>query len=103
MATENETILPGPGGRSAVTAARDAVERQVQAGSLMFLAEIVRRGGIAYAAALAEPLPGPERTELALAWLRDAEEPESTVDDDERVARWLEAVGVLVDAMTSQP
>ena len=95
----NDTALPGPGGESAVSAALKAARLNVQPASLMFLAEIVRSGGIAYAAALAEPLPGQDRSELARSWLSAAEATASTVDDDDDLARWLEAVATIVVAM----
>jgi len=97
--TPSDTALPGPGGESAVSAARKAAQLHVEPASLFFLAEIVRSGGVAYAAALAEPLPGQDRSELARAWLRAAEETASTVDDDDDLARWLQAVGTIVAAI----
>jgi hypothetical protein len=59
--------------------------------SLAFLAEVVRRGGVGYAAALPEPLPGAQRTALAQAWLAAA-----TGAPDDEVARWLDAVAVIL-------
>ena len=60
--------------------------------SLTFLAEIVRRGGVAYAARLAEPLPTPEQIELVRPWLRQPGL------DDERLARWLDGVAAIIEA-----
>ena len=64
--------------------------------SLTFLAEFVRAGGARRAAGLAEPLPEPAQTEIIRPWLDAAAETVSTVDDDEDVARWLEAVASIV-------
>jgi len=54
-----------------VPAALQADRLEVIPRSLTFLAEIVRRGGVAYAARLAEPLPTPEQTELVRPWLAE--------------------------------
>ncbi|GAA2635186.1 hypothetical protein [Paractinoplanes durhamensis] len=59
--------------------------------SITFLAEIVRRGGIRYAAELPEPLPTPEQTILIRRWLL-------TSNDDDRMARWLDGVAALIEA-----
>src|SRR5437879_6379702 len=64
--------------------------------SLTFLAGLVRAGGTLRAAGLAEPLPEPEQIETIRPWLSAAAEAVSTVDDDEDVARWLEAVASIV-------
>ena len=92
--------------------------------SLTFLAEIVRRGGVAYAAGLAEPLPTPEQTELVRPWLAQPSAPASPPGlsgpdssahdlsgsasfapgsgppgaDDERLARWLDGVAAIIEA-----
>lgn len=62
--------------------------------SLTFLAEVVRRGGLGYAARLPEPLPGPERGALARSWL--AAPTGTGPDTDEEFARWLDAVAVIL-------
>jgi hypothetical protein len=64
--------------------------------SLTYLAEFVRAGGVRRAAGLAEPLPEPSQNEAIRPWLSAAAEAASTVDDDEDVARWLEAVASIV-------
>jgi hypothetical protein len=64
--------------------------------SLAYLAELIRAGGTRRAAALAEPLPEPEQTQTIRPWLSAAAETVSTVDDDEDVALWLEAVASIV-------
>jgi hypothetical protein len=79
--------------------------------SLTFLAEIVRRGGVAYAAQLAEPLPTPEQTELVRPWLeqlgaggvpRAGGVPQAgrlpQAGGDERLARWLDGVATIIEA-----
>jgi hypothetical protein len=73
-----------------VPAALQADRLGVQPRSLTFLAEIVRRGGTDYAAALPEPLPTPEQAELVRRWLT----PEV---DDERLARWLDGVAAVIE------
>jgi hypothetical protein len=80
-------------GDAAVAAAIRADRLDVQPRSLTFLAEIVRRGGIAYAAGLPEPLPTAAQIELAREWLTAA----TQVDDgDEAFARWLDAVASIL-------
>ena len=73
-----------------VPAALQADRLEVIPRSLTFLAEIVRRGGVGYAAQLPEPLPTPEQTDLVRPWLRPA--------DDERLARWLDGVAAIIEA-----
>jgi hypothetical protein len=73
----------------AVAAAIQADRFDVQPRSLTFLAEIVRRGGLDYAARLAEPLPTAEQSELVRSWLAAAH-------DEVLFARWLDAVGAIL-------
>jgi len=80
-------------GDGAVAAAIQAGRLEVPPRSLTFLAEIVRRGGVAYAAGLPEPLPTAEQSALAKKWLLAA-----TEGDDNVVARWLDAVAVILGA-----
>jgi len=72
--------------------------------SLTFLAEIVRRGGVDYAAKLPEPLPTPESAELAKAWLQAASEVDwrDNFEGGNTMARWLDAVALLVNARRSR-
>ncbi|MFI5895707.1 hypothetical protein ACIA5D_36990 [Actinoplanes sp. NPDC051513] len=74
-----------------VPAALQADRLGVLPRSLTFLAEIVRRGGTAYAAELPEPLPTPEQSALVRPWLH----PEA---GDERLARWLDGVAAVIEA-----
>jgi hypothetical protein len=76
---------------SLVPAALQADRLAVDPRSLTFLAEIVRRGGVAYAAQLPEPLTTPEQTALVRPWLR----PEA---DGDRLSRWLDAVAAVIEA-----
>jgi hypothetical protein len=78
----------------AVGAAIRADRAGVQPRSVSYLAEIVRRGGLPFAAGLSEPLPTPEQTELARDWLAAAA---GTAQDD-LFARWLDAVAAIVAA-----
>jgi hypothetical protein len=93
-------------GDGAIAAAIAADRLGAQPGSLTFLAEVVRRGGSAYAAQLPEPLPGAERAALARDWL-DAAGSADTADAaggpaspdqdvDLELARWLDAVAVIL-------
>lgn len=78
----------------AVAAAITADRLGTRPRSLTFLAEVVRRGGLGYAARLPEPLPGPARTALARSWL--AAPTQTGPDTDEEFARWLDAVAVIL-------
>jgi hypothetical protein len=87
-----------------VVAAAIAADRVgVHPRSLAFLAEVVRRGGIRYAAGLPEPLPGPARAALARDWLAAAGTvptgpgPAVAAAADDTFAGWLDAVSTLVD------
>jgi hypothetical protein len=66
--------------------------------SLTYLASVVRAGGTTAAAGLAEPLPEADQSEAVRPWLSSAAAVASTVDGDEDVARWLEAVATIVSA-----
>jgi hypothetical protein len=82
-------------GGCAAAAAVQAGLAGVRPGSLSFLAELVRRGGVSYAARLPDPLPTPEQSALVRPWLATAAE---ATDADEPFARWLDAVAAIVDA-----
>jgi len=95
----------GPGhrelfGDGSVAAAIAADERGVRPRSIRFLAEVVRRGGVAYAAALPEPLPRPDQSELAQEWLAAARDLPEVGDD---FARWLDAVAVVLELRQRAP
>ncbi|MER6274857.1 MULTISPECIES: hypothetical protein [Streptomyces] len=64
--------------------------------SLVFVAEIVRSGGLAYAAGLPEPLPSPEPAAVLRDWLSGAAQTATTPEAETRAARWLEAVAEIV-------
>jgi hypothetical protein len=81
-------------GSGRIAAAIAADRLGVQPRSLTFLAEVVRRGGIGYAAGLPEPLPGAERAELARDWLSAAVG--AGPGADKEFARWLDAVAVIL-------
>ncbi|GAA1808146.1 hypothetical protein HC028_21600 [Planosporangium flavigriseum] len=88
-------------GDGRIAAAIAADRAGVRPRSLAFLAEVVRRGGIGYAAQLPEPLPGAERTALAREWLTAATpvagaEAVPGEEADEEFARWLEAIAVVL-------
>ncbi|MEV4280414.1 hypothetical protein [Actinoplanes xinjiangensis] len=65
-----------------VPAALQAGRLGVRPRSLTFLAEVVRRGGAAWAAALAEPLPDQDQTRLVRPWLLAATPPAGTLPDN---------------------
>jgi hypothetical protein len=84
-------------GTAAVAAALDAERLGTEPRSLTFLAEIVRRGGLGYAARLAEPLPTPEQAALAAGWLAAANSAAGADPGrDETFARWLDKVATIV-------
>jgi hypothetical protein len=89
-------------GAPVVAAAIRADRLEVLPRSLTFLAEVVRRGGIAVAAGLPEPLPTPDQSELVRTWLAAAgdllERPAAGAWTDERFARWLDAVAAVLHA-----
>jgi hypothetical protein len=82
-------------GVGAIAAAIAADRLGVRPRSLTFLAEVVRRGGIGYAATLPEPLPGAECAALARAWLAAAAVGAGPDTHDE-LARWLDGVAVIL-------
>jgi hypothetical protein len=88
----------------AVAAAIWSDRAGVHARSLTFLAEVVRRGGIAFAAELPEPLPTPEQSAVARVWLTAAQRAAPADDVDTApeqatvFARWLDAVAMLLEA-----
>jgi hypothetical protein len=55
----------------------------------------VRRGGVAYAAGIADALPTPAQAALAHSWLDTAGD---LPEVDEAFARWLEAVATILEA-----
>jgi hypothetical protein len=70
---------------------------------LELLAELVRRGGIAYTLGVPELMPAAEQTALVRAWLEAARPPADAAPAlvfarDEAAARWLEAVAVILQA-----
>jgi hypothetical protein len=81
---------------SLVPAALQADRLGVLPRSLTFLAEIVRRGGAAYAAELPEPLPTPEQAALVRPWLLTAAAATATTTDEE-LARWLDGVAAVLE------
>lgn len=81
-------------GDGAVAAAIALDETGVVPRSVSFLAQIVRSGGTAYAAELAEPLPRAEQSAVIRPWLTTAAALPAVFD--EQVARWLEAVAAVL-------
>jgi len=81
---------------AAVPAALQAARVGAQSRSVAFLAEVVRRGGIGYAARLSAPLPTPEQSALVRTWLVAAQA-------DDAVAGWLDAVASIIEARAGRP
>ncbi len=77
---------------AAVAAAIRADRIGVQPRSLTFLAEVVRRGGLPYAARLPEPLPTAEGSALVRPWM------EAAGERSDAFARWLDAVATALEA-----
>ncbi|WP_256640650.1 hypothetical protein [Streptomyces murinus] len=83
-------------GDGAIAAAITLDRLGVAPRSLAFLAEVVRAGGLAYAAALPEPLPDPEAAGVLRAWLADAAGTASASEAETWAARWLDAVAEII-------
>ncbi|NUO60485.1 MAG: hypothetical protein HOV71_00885 [Hamadaea sp.] len=88
----------------AIAAALAADRLGVLPRSITFLAEIVRRGGLEYARSLPEPLPEPEQAALVGSWLDAAAEVRwaDAFEGGDAVARWLDAVAVVLSSRRSQ-
>lgn len=96
-------IAEGVAGRSRSFFAEGAVAAAIRADaagtlprSLSFLAEVVRRGGLPYAAGLPEPLPDPDQARLARAWITAALQAGQSTAAALTFAQWLDAVATLV-------
>lgn len=85
-------------GDGSVAAALVAEESGVEPGGMAFLGEVVRRGGLARAVELPEPLVGEEAARVAHEWLVTARSvvKEDDTDAEETVARWLEAATAIM-------
>ncbi|MFE1882516.1 hypothetical protein [Streptomyces diastatochromogenes] len=83
-------------GDGAVAAAVTLDRLGVLPRSLVFVAEIVRSGGLAYAAELPEPLPSPEPAAILRDWLSGAAQTAGTPEADTWAARWLAAVAEII-------
>ncbi|NLU71569.1 hypothetical protein HCC61_02500 [Streptomyces sp. HNM0575] len=93
--------FPGPHrtalfGDGAVGAAVLLDRAGVQPRAVAFLAKVVRSGGVRYAAALPEPVPGEEAADMVRSWLESAADVASGLVGDETAARWLEAVAEVL-------
>jgi hypothetical protein len=81
-----------------VPAALQAGSAGIQPRSLTFLAEVVRRGGAAWAAGLPEPMPDQNQTHLVRPWLLAITDAAPSLPaTDQRLARWLDGVAVLIE------
>ncbi|MEU0008966.1 hypothetical protein ABZ079_33065 [Streptomyces sp. NPDC006314] len=83
-------------GDGAVAAAVTLDRLGVLPRSVVFVAEIVRSGGLAYAAGLPESLPSPEPAAVLRDWLSGAAQTATTPEAESRAARWLEAVAEII-------
>jgi hypothetical protein len=77
----------------AIAAALAAERLAAQPSSLTFLAEIARRGGVAYAAGVEAAMPTPEQSALVRSWLAAVRDLASV---DDACATWLEAVAKIL-------
>jgi hypothetical protein len=84
-------------GEGAVAGALLTERHQVLPRSVGYLAEVVRAGGVRYAAALPEPLPGPAAAALVRGWLEAAAAVTADPQGDALAARWLDAVAALLE------
>jgi hypothetical protein len=82
---------------AAMPAALQAAAAGCRPRSVRFLAEIVRRGGIDFAAHLPEPMPAPEQTAVIHPWLAVAH------GDDRVFAGWLDAVAAIIETRLTRP
>ncbi|MFD4137558.1 hypothetical protein [Streptomyces sp. NPDC058572] len=87
------TVLFGDG---AIAAAVTLDRLGVLPRSVTYVAKIVRAGGLAYAAGLAEPLPSGAASACLRDWLETAAQVAGTPDDEARAARWLDTVAELI-------
>jgi hypothetical protein len=83
-------------GYGAITAAVTLDRLGVLPRSLTFVAEVVRAGGLVYAAELPEPLPSPEPAAILPDWLAGAVQTATTSEAETRAARWLDAVAEII-------
>ncbi|MFJ3990495.1 hypothetical protein ACIPWY_17845 [Streptomyces sp. NPDC090032] len=91
-----ETFRTALFGDGAIAAAVTLDRLDVLPRSVTYVAKIVRAGGLAYAAALPEPLPSREASACLLDWLETAAQAAEAPDDETRAARWLETVAEIV-------
>ncbi|SOD85827.1 hypothetical protein [Streptomyces sp. Ag109_G2-15] len=87
------TVLFGDG---AIAAAVTLDRLGVVPRSVAYVAEIVRAGGLSYAAELPEPLPSREASELLRDWLETAAQLADTPEGEARTARWLDTVAEIL-------
>jgi hypothetical protein len=90
-------------GEGAVAAALRLAALDAYPRSLTFLAEVVRRGGLAVALGVSELMPTAEQHALVRGWLEAAAD---TSDDDpfareEAMARWLGSVATILAVRAS--
>ncbi len=78
---------------AAIAAALVAERLDAHPSSLAFLAEIVRRGGIGYAAGVEVAMPTRGQSVLVLSWLAAVRDLPAV---DDACARWLDAVAKIL-------
>ncbi|MEV0774913.1 hypothetical protein ACIBLA_06825 [Streptomyces sp. NPDC050433] len=83
-------------GDGAVAAAVTLDRLDVVPRSVAFVAEVVRAGGLVYAAELPEPLPRPEAAALLREWLDTAAQAAPAPEGEVSTARWLDSVAELM-------
>ncbi|WP_405620504.1 hypothetical protein OG292_34965 [Streptomyces sp. NBC_01511] len=87
------TALSGDG---AIAAAITLDRLGVVPRSVAFVAEVVRAGGLVYAAELPEPLPRPDAAALLRDWLENAAQAAATPEGEAGAARWLDSVAEII-------
>ncbi|RJQ77212.1 hypothetical protein D5S17_16020 [Pseudonocardiaceae bacterium YIM PH 21723] len=85
------------GGDTLVAAAHQLDQLDTIPRSVVFLAEVVRAGGIERAIGLPEPLPTDAQATLIKDWLRSLRRSDGETADDDRAAAWLNAVADILD------
>ncbi|MFF9277770.1 hypothetical protein [Streptomyces griseosporeus] len=100
-----DAFRPALFGDGAVAAAVTLDRMGVLPRSVAFVAKVARAGGLAYAAALPEPLPSPRASAVLRDWLETAARAATTPDAERHGARWLAAVaeimGMRVDSRSA--
>ncbi|GAA3230227.1 hypothetical protein MTQ10_29020 [Streptomyces sp. XM83C] len=91
-----EAFRPALFGDGAIAAAVTLDRLGVQPRSVAFVAKTARAGGLAYAAALTEPLPSPQASDVLRDWLESAAQSASGPEAERLGVRWLLTVAEIM-------